>query len=163
MTSDKVQAAGTVYLPGPSAGNAGISSLPLRFPWPLLHATWDVYRHMTGMRRPVKQGEAPVSQPGKACVMQVEGGGRTCGVPPSIRWTGKSGKGRAARMGEGSKLTAHRGSGDSPAARSPQLQARRTERNKSFRGDGGRETLFQKGPLPPAPKSGVPSAVPADA
>ena len=62
----------------------------------------------------------PVSQPGKACVMQVEGGGRTCGVPPSIRWTGKSARAERKGWEKGAgKLTAHRGSGDSPAARRP--------------------------------------------
>ena len=104
MASDDVQVARTVYLPGPSAVDAGISSSPVHFPWPLLHATWDV----TGIGL-VCGGQAnngdrrPVSQPGKACVMQVEGGGGTCGVPLSIRWTGKSGQGRAERMGEGGR------------------------------------------------------------
>ena len=50
----------------------------------------------------------PVSQPGKACVMQVEGGGRTCGVPPSIRMD------RANRARAESGKDGRRGQADCP-------------------------------------------------
>ena len=59
----------------------------------------------------------------------------------------------------------HRRNGDSPVARRSH-PGQVTDPGKSFRGDGGaggRATLFQKGPFPPAKKAGFPSAVPAGA
>ena len=138
------------------------------FHGPSAMRAWDAYRHRTGMRRPGKQWGSAPRKPARQGVCHASGGrGRTCGVPPSIRWTGKSGQGRAERMGEGGRKAdcPQRERRQSGGPR-PWLQARRTERDKSFRGDGGaggRETLFQKGPLPPVERTKSPSAVPADA
>ena len=101
MASDDVQVAGAVYLPGPSTGDAGISSLPVRFPWPLRHAGMGcvpAYDWYAEARQTMETGN-PVCQPGKACVVQAEG--KVAGsawAPPSIRMD-RANRARAERQG----------------------------------------------------------------
>lgn len=103
----------------------------------------------------------------------------TAGAPRKKRWLAGVARGHrnsrsAPRRGRTGRQEGEEGE---PAARLPQKERRQsggpqvvpwqvTDPGKSFREDGGaggRATLFQKGPLPPAKKAGFPSAVPADA